>query len=74
MDDPIIKRGDIKRFREHLNAENAAQIARANPDINVMHRNGPYQQRKRLYGDYLYACDREKFMFNLVNWLKSQPS
>ena len=57
-----MKRGDIKRFKEYLN-----KISEGQP----MHFNGRYQQRKRPYGDYLYAQDREKFMDDLNEWLSS---
>lgn len=53
-----MKRGDIKRFREYLNAQPGPK-----------HKNGRYEQRKRGYGDYLYAQDREKFMVELDEWL-----
>lgn len=56
--------GDIKRFREHLNAEEAKFPT-------PKHQHGRYQQRKRKYGDYLYAQDREKFMVEMEEWLKS---
>lgn len=58
-----MSRGDIKRFREHLNQENQGQ-----PN----HKNGRYEQRTRPYGDYLYAQDREKFMVDMEEWLRSQ--
>lgn len=57
-----IPRGSIKRFREHLNAMTSFPP----------HRHGRYQQRKRQYGDYLYAQDREKFMVDLREWLDSK--
>jgi len=58
----IIRRGDIKRYREHLNALNDIH-----PDAKW--RNRTYGQRTRSYGDYLYAQDREKFMMELEEWL-----
>ena len=59
-----MKRGDIKRFREHLNSQDVG-------DSKHRHRN--YRQRTRLYGDYLYAQDREKFDMELAEWLKDAP-
>lgn len=56
------KRGDIKRFREHLNAQ----------DATLSHRNGRYHQKTRKYGDYLYQQDREKFVVDMEEWLKEQ--
>ena len=56
-----VRRGDVKRFREHLNAQ----------DDGIPHRNRRYHQRTRKYGDYLYAQDREKFMVDLREWLSS---
>jgi len=57
----MIKRGNIKRYREHLNAiHNAAKW-----------RNRERGQRKRLYGDYLYAQDRDKFMMEMEEWLNA---
>lgn len=55
------KRGDIKRFREHLNREGAIVGAWTNK------RRG---QKTRLYGDYLYAQDREMFMVHMAEWLR----
>ena len=57
------KRGDIKRFREHLNSLD---------DGESNHQHGRYHQLKRKYGDYLYAQDREKFMVDMAEWLKTQ--
>lgn len=53
-----IPRGAIKRFREHLNSL-----------PGPLHRNGPFHQQRRPYGDYLYAQDRDKFMVELAEWL-----
>ncbi len=55
-----ISRGDIKAFRAHLNRLDVG---------DSKHRHFNYRQRTRLYGDYLYAQDREKFMVDLRNWL-----
>jgi len=57
-------RGDIKRFREYLNSLD---------DGESKHQHGRYHQLKRKYGDYLYAQDREKFMVDMEEWLKSNP-
>jgi hypothetical protein len=59
-----IPRGKIKEYREKLNREHEAAGS-------VKYRHGRYQQRTRLYGDYLYAQDREHFMINLREWLES---
>lgn len=59
-----MRRGDIKRFREFLNAQ----------DDGVKHRHNRYEQRSRKYGDYLYAQDREKFMLDLQEWLAQHPT
>lgn len=56
----MIKRGDIKRYREHLNA--------THKDSSLW-RNGTRGQKTRLYGDYLYHQDREKFMVELEEWV-----
>jgi hypothetical protein len=61
--DPI-PRGAIKRFREYLNAL----------PQTVRHRHGPYHQRSRPYGDYLYAQDRERFLVNLREWLAEKST
>ena len=47
-----LPRGTIKSFREYLNKTFA---------VSEKHRNGRFQQKKRLYGDYLYSQDREQF-------------
>lgn len=61
----VIPRGAIKSFRLHLNALPAT----------AKHRHGPYHQRTRSYGDYLYAQDRDKFMVDLREWLTNgRPS
>ena len=70
---PEIPRGAIRIYREHLNQVNARAIERAAEagvgGVEPRHRNGRYRQVKRLYGDYLYAQDRDKFMVDLVEWL-----
>lgn len=55
FDRDALPRGAIKRFREHLNTVCA--------DEN--YRNGRYAQKKRGYGDYLYAQDRDKFFVEM---------
>lgn len=73
---PSIPRGAVKAYRELLNRQNAESIAReAGKDamdpsrMATRHKHGRYQQVKRLYGDYLYAQDREKFLVDLQDWL-----
>jgi hypothetical protein len=61
-EEPIIRRGDVKRFREYLN-----EHFRDTPK----HQNGRYQQKTRPYGDYLYAQDRDMFQFEMREWLAS---
>lgn len=56
----VIERGDIKRYREHLNAQDIS---------SVKWRNGARGQQTRPYGDYLYTQDHDKFMFDLQEWL-----
>jgi len=51
-----LPRGTIKSFREYLNAK----FGKCEPHIN-----GRYQQKKRMYGDYIYNQDREQFMVEL---------
>lgn len=78
---PLIPRGKIKAFRELLNRQDAEHGARQNEKaitdftrVSTKHRNGRFRQLKRLYGDYLYAQDREKFMVDLLDWLaKGSP-
>lgn len=55
-----------KSFRELLNKQDAES---RNP---VSYKNHQYGQRVRLYGDYLYSQDREKFNHNYQEWLKEQ--
>lgn len=50
------KRGTVKAFREFLNTMSLS---------GPLHRNGAYHQKTRLYGDYLYAQDRDKFFYDL---------
>ena len=50
-----------KVFREFLNQCYAKS----------MHKNGRYEQKKRAYGDYLYAQDRVKFECDYEDWLKA---
>jgi hypothetical protein len=54
-----LKRGEIKAFRELLNSRDMG---------DSRHRHLCYRQRTRLYGDYLYAQDRERFMVELAQW------
>lgn len=58
-DAPKLKRGTIKRFREYLNAKFAMS------EKHTGGRSGQYQQKTRLYGDYLYHQDREQFKVEL---------
>jgi hypothetical protein len=58
-------------FRRLLNEQDLAERA-ARPKDDVRHRNGRYQQQKRLYGDYLYHQDREKFDVDYQEWLDQQ--
>ena len=53
-----------KVFRELLNRQDTES---KNP---ISWKNNQYGQRKRLYGDYLYAQDRIKFDVNYEEWLK----
>lgn len=55
-----VKRGDIAAFRLHLN------LTQRHGDL---HHNGPYRQKTRGYGDYLYHQDREKFDSEMLEWL-----
>lgn len=58
-------RGTVKRFREHLNRQFA--------NSPLWKHHGNRGQRKQPYGDYLYAADREMFMHELAEWLKTNP-
>ena len=51
-----LPRGTIKSFREYLNKKFA---------FTEKHSNGRFQQKSRLYGDYIYNQDREQFMVEL---------
>lgn len=71
-----IPRGKIKAFRALLNRQNTEMVARqatrpvGDPcRVAATYRNGRYHQSKRLYGDYLYHQDREKFMVDLRDWV-----
>lgn len=55
-------------FRRHLNAIDAAS---ARP---ISHREGRYRQKSRLYGDYLYHQDRERFEVEYAEWSQAQPA
>jgi hypothetical protein len=60
-----------KAFREHLNQQDLAgrkAIAEAGSIVDPLHRNGRYQQRTRLYGDYLYSQDRAMFDHEFEQW------
>lgn len=35
---------------------------------DTKHRNAPYRQRTRLYGDYLWHQDRDMFEVNYAEW------
>jgi hypothetical protein len=52
--------GSIKRFREYLNKRDVG---------DSKHRHFNFRQRTRLYGDYLYFSDRDRFMMELQQWL-----
>ncbi len=55
----LVKRKPTKKaFREHLNKVHPLPL----------HRNGPYHQRTRAYGDYLYAQDKERFDIEYKEW------
>lgn len=54
-----LKRGEVKAFRELLNRMDVG---------DSKHRHFNYRQRTRLYGDYLYAQDRDKFFSDLTEW------
>ena len=60
---PSLPRGCVKAFRAHLNALPGEP-----------HRHGRFRQKTRLYGDYLYAQDRDKFMVDLRGWLEAKSS
>lgn len=54
-----IKRGDIAKFRMWLNIN----------DTGRKFFNYRYRQSKRLYGDYLYFQDKDKFINEMCQWL-----
>jgi hypothetical protein len=55
----------VKRFREHLNAQDTGESK---------WRNFRFHQATRNYGDYLYAQDRAKFEVDMREWLAEQNS
>lgn len=55
-----------KSFREYLNKLDAES---KNP---ISYKNYRYAQRTRLYGDYLYSQDIEKFNANYREWLQEE--
>ncbi len=55
--------GSIKAFKEYLNGQ-AFNIIR--------HKHKNFGNRSRLYGDYLYSQDREKFFVDMIEWLKNK--
>ncbi|HYP26369.1 MAG TPA: hypothetical protein VE262_06610 [Blastocatellia bacterium] len=59
-----------KAFREELNRQDAEQQANG----GSKHKNYQYHQLRRLYGDYLYFQDREKFNVNFEEWKVEQLS
>ncbi len=59
-----IQRGDIKRYREILNAKYPGQ----------RHKHNRHHQIRRPYGDYLYAQDRDKFLRDMCEWLPTLPA
>jgi hypothetical protein len=59
-------------FRRFLNEQDLAERA-AKPTQDTRHVHGRYHQQKRLYGDYLYHQDREKFDVDYQEWLERQP-
>jgi hypothetical protein len=50
---------DVREFRDYLNNIEAPK-----------HREGRFHQLSRKYGDYLYHQDRERFMVDLLDWIK----
>ena len=59
-----IQRGDIKRYREFLNAKYPGQ----------RHKHNRHHQISRPYGDYLYAQDHDKFLRDMCEWLPTLPA
>lgn len=51
-----------KAFREELNRSG----------YQHSHANNRFGNRKRPYGDYLYAQDREKFEVDYAEWIEKQ--
>lgn len=70
---PLIRHGDISRFKAILNEMDAKtqSAAKARGESPVLHQNGPYHQLKRLYGDYLYHQDRDKFNVDMIDWIEA---
>lgn len=60
-----IKRGLIKQYREILNAQPEESSEKH------FHKSGnkTFQQRTRKYGDYLYNQDRDKFLWEVREWI-----
>lgn len=56
-----ITRADIAFYRQRLNEDDKGN--------EVRHTHGRFRQLKRLYGDYLYYQDRDRFMSELSEWL-----
>jgi hypothetical protein len=55
-----VRRGDIKLYREHLNAQAGSHL----------NRNKCIRTKKILrYGDYLYRHHRDQFMAGFLRWL-----
>jgi hypothetical protein len=59
---PKTPRGEIKRFRDYLNRLDIG---------DSKHRHLNFRQRTRLYGDYLYFQDRDKFNVELAQFLEN---
>lgn len=55
-----MSKGDIKKFRQQLNQLDIGESK---------HRHFKCQQRTRLYGDYLYFQDRDKFDYEMQEWI-----
>lgn len=52
-------KGEIAEFRRWLNARDTG---------DSHHRHLRYRQRTRLYGDYLYFQDRDRFNVEMAQW------
>lgn len=63
-----------KQFREYLNEQDRESRSIAGPHVDPLYRNGRFRQRTRLYGDYLYFQDREKFEVGYQEWLAAPSS